>query len=104
MVLGSIINWVVFRTLDLSVNTILWVTQKTVVGVYNVGHYLIIPKKNINNDSLKLKESIEYLEMLPLPEIYELKQKELSLVKEQNKLLRKEIELHQPKRKMIKSF
>ena len=36
MVLGSILNWVVGRSLDLTVNTICWITQKTAYGIYYV--------------------------------------------------------------------
>ena len=44
MVFGAIINWVVFRTLDLTVSTIWWATKSTAYGVYSVGHYIIVPK------------------------------------------------------------
>lgn len=89
MVLGPIINWVVFRTLDLTVSTIYWVTTKTATGIYNVGHYLIVPKKEIN--SANLDESFDMVSF-KLSDINTV-ELELNLIKEQNQLLKQEIEL-----------
>lgn len=79
MVIGSIVNWVVFRTLDLSASAIWWLTKTSVSGVYSIGHYMIVPKK----------DPIEKLEMIHLTE------KELLLFKEHNELLRKQNQLLQ---------
>ena len=47
MVFGAIINWTVGKTLDLTFDTIWWITKKTGQGIYNAGHYLIISKPMI---------------------------------------------------------
>lgn len=89
MVLGSIMNWVVFRTLDLTVSTIWWATKSTAYGVYSVGHYIIVPKNTYH----PLDESFE---MIPLM-ITDRENNELVIIKEQLKeqteLLRNEIEI-----------
>jgi hypothetical protein len=72
MVLGSILNWAVGRTLDFTFDTIWWITSNTGQGIYNAGYYLIISRKN--------KDSIENDAYLLINEI-----------KEQNKLLKEEI-------------
>ena len=73
MVLGSIVNWVVFRSLDLTVSTIWWVTTTTTSGLYNAGHYIIYRQSPYNNVNK------EMLELMPI-----------SLLKEQNELLKEQ--------------
>ena len=80
MVLGSILDWVVFRTLDASTFTLWWITTKSITGlangVYSVGSYMIVPRK---------KTQIENsFEMLPLPE------HEMMIIRQQNDLLREQ--------------
>ena len=72
MVIGSIVNWVVFRTLDLSASAIWWLTKSSVYGVYSIGHYMIVPKDIMP----------EKIEMVHLTE------KELLLFREHNELLK----------------
>ena len=88
MVLGSIMNWVVFRTLDLTASTIWWATKSTVYGVYYIGHYIIVPK-----NYPKIDESFEMIQLM----ITDKENNELLVIKEQLKeqteLLREEIEL-----------
>jgi hypothetical protein len=81
MVFGAIVNWVVFRTLDFTTNVIWWATKTTVYGVYSAGHYMIVPvpKQPIS----------EAFEMIPLM----ITDKEFDVIKEQNELLKKEVEL-----------
>lgn len=87
MVLGSILNWVVGRSLDLTVNTICWITQKTACGIYYVGCYLIKKKQNqindINNDIYNENDF----------QIIFLTKNELNILYSQNELLKKEIDL-----------
>ncbi len=91
MVFGSIMNWVVFRTLDLTVSTIWWATKSTAYGVYSVGHYIIVPKNTYHPTD-------ESFEMIPLMiSNNDNSSNELLIIKEQLKeqteLLRNEIEL-----------
>jgi hypothetical protein len=79
MVLGSIVNWVVFRTLDLSAYAIWWLTKTSVYGAYSIGHYMIVPKN----------KTFENMELVHLSE------KELILFKEHNELLKKQNSLLQ---------
>ena len=82
MVLGSILNWVVGRSLDLTVNTICWITQKTIYGIYCAGYYLIKKKENQINDIDKNDFQIIFFT-----------KKELDILFNQNELLKKEIDL-----------
>ena len=84
MVLGAIVNWVVFRTLDFTTNAIWWATKTTVYGVYSVGHYMIVP--------ISKQSTSEAFEMIPLM-ITNTENKELVIIKEQNELLKNEVEL-----------
>ena len=81
MVLGSILNWIVGRSLDFTVNSAFWLTQKTVYGIYSIGYYLI--KKKPDNDNSNNNEF----------EIIFLSKNELNILYEQNKLLKSEIDL-----------
>ncbi len=83
MVFGAIVNWVVFRTLDFTTNVIWWATKTTVYGVYSAGHYMIVPV------SKKPISEVEAFEMIPLM----ITDKEFGIIKEQNELLKKEVDL-----------
>ncbi len=73
MVLGSILNWAVGRTLDFTFDTIWWITKSTGQGIYNAGYYLVISrqKNGITKDDLVLSN--------------------IDDIKEQNELLKQEI-------------
>lgn len=91
MVLGSILNWVVGRSLDLTVNTICWITQKTACGIYYVGCYLIKKKQNqINDINNKIDNDIYNENDF---QIIFLTKNELNILYSQNELLKKEIDL-----------
>ena len=91
MVLGSILNWVVGRSLDLTVNTICWITQKTAYGIYYVGYYLIKKKqKQINDIDNKIDNDIYNENDF---QIIFLTKNELNILYSQNELLKKEIDL-----------
>jgi hypothetical protein len=91
MVLGSILNWVVGRSLDLTVNTICWITQKTAYGIYYVGYYLIKKKQNqINDINNKIDNDIYNENDF---QIIFLTKNELNILYSQNELLKKEIDL-----------
>ena len=91
MVLGSILNWVVGRSLDLTVNTICWITQKTAYGIYYVGYYLIKKKQNqINDIDNKIDNDIYNENDF---QIIFLTKNELNILYSQNELLKKEIDL-----------
>lgn len=85
MVLGSVINWTVYRTLDLTVGTLWWVATNTSVGIYHAGRYLIGYN---NTDQRTSKEFHKEKEDLLL-----LKEQNM-LLKQQNELLRKQSELN----------
>lgn len=70
MVFGSILNWVVGRTLDFTFDTIWWITKSTGQGIYNAGYYLVISrqKNTLTNDDILLSN--------------------IDDIKEQNKLLK----------------
>ncbi len=89
MVFGSILNWVVGRSLDLTVNTICWITQKTAYGIYYVGYYLIKKKQNQIND-IKIDNDIYNENDF---QIIFLTKNELNILYSQNELLKKEIDL-----------
>ncbi len=106
MVFGAIINWTVGKTLDLTFDTIWWITKKTGQGMYNAGHYLIISKnknrqfqKESENENENKKENENETEHKinlentkeGLAQRYEI----FKLLKEQNKLLAEEIRLLQ---------
>jgi hypothetical protein len=86
MVLGSIVNWVVFRTLDLTAYTAWWITKTTVSGVYSVGKYLVVPsKKNQNQNQI---QDHELFEMLPIEYNMEYMKKQNDLLRQQNTILK----------------
>jgi hypothetical protein len=99
MVFGAIINWTVGKTLDLTFDTIWWITKKTGQGIYNAGHYLIISKNKNRQFEIIEKEKEKDIELdikdentiEGLAQRYEI----LKLLKEQNKLLAEEIRLLQ---------
>ncbi len=88
MVLGSILDWVVFRTLDLSTFSLWWLTTKSISGVangiYTIGSYMIVPKKTIQTE--------EKFEMLPMNEFMLFKEQN-DLLKEQNKILKEALKM-----------
>jgi hypothetical protein len=105
MVFGAIINWTVGKTLDLTFDTIWWLTKKTGQGIYNAGHYLIISKNKNRQFQIMEEEREKNIELdieteseMNLENTREgLKQRYemLKLLKEQNKLLAEEIKLLQ---------
>jgi hypothetical protein len=84
MVLGSIVNWVVFRTLDLTVYSAWWVTKQTLSGVYYVGKYLVVPK---NENPQQHQLELEMFEMIPMETIEHLR-KQNNFLREQNTILK----------------
>ena len=95
MVFGSILNWVVGRSLDFTVNSAFWITQKTVYGIYCIGYYLIKKKPNNNtNDNTNTNNEFE---------IIFLTKNELNILYEQNKLLKTEIDLLKKKEIIIEN-
>ena len=95
MVFGAIINWTVGKTLDLTFDTIWWITKKTGQGIFYAGQYLII-RKNKDNNTIE-NNTIEN-NTIENNTIENNKNDELiSLIKEQNKLLNEEIILLQNK-------
>jgi hypothetical protein len=73
MVLGTIIDWTIYRTLDLTVVTALWVLSSAGTGIYNTGRYLAGYSNDTPPESKK--------EIIHLTE-------QNKLLKEQNELLR----------------
>lgn len=94
MVLGSILNWVVGRSLDFTVNSAFWITQKTVYGIYSIGYYLIKKKPDNDNSTNNNNNNNEF-------EIIFLTKNELNILYEQNKLLKSEIDLLKKKENII---
>jgi hypothetical protein len=88
MVLGSIVNWVVFRTLDLTAYTAWWLTKTTVSGVYYVGKYLVVPKnKNQTQNQFHIQEH-ELFEMIPIEYNIEYMKQQNDLLRQQNTILK----------------
>jgi hypothetical protein len=82
MVFGSILNWIVGRTLDFTLDRIIWVTKTTALGIITLGYY--ITSRNTN----KIKnEQEQILELIPLTKV------EIEMLKEQNNILKEELEL-----------
>lgn len=88
MVLGSIVNWVVFRTLDLTAYTAWWITKTTVSGVYSVGKYLVVPMKKNQNQNQNQIQDHELFEMLPIEYNMEYMKKQNDLLRQQNTILK----------------
>jgi hypothetical protein len=84
MVLGSIINWVVFRTLDLTVYTAWWITKTTASGVYSVSKYLVVPRNKKQNPI----QDQELFEMLPIEYNMEYMKQQNDLLRQQNTILK----------------
>ncbi len=64
MVFGSILNWIVGRTLDFTLDRIIWVTKTTALGIITLGYY--ITSRNTN----KIKnEQDQILELIPLTKV-----------------------------------
>ncbi len=84
MVLGSIVNWVVFRTLDLTAYTAWWITKTSVSGIYSVGKYLIVPLKKTKNQM----QDHELFEMLPIEYNMEYIKTQNDLLRQQNMILK----------------
>jgi len=61
MVLGSILNWIVGRSLDFTVNSAFWLTQKTVYGIYSIGYYLIKKKPDNPDDNNSTNNEFEII-------------------------------------------
>ena len=58
MVFGSILNWIVGRTLDFTLDRIIWVTKTTALGIITLGYYITSRNTNkIKNE----KKSIKYI-------------------------------------------
>jgi len=75
MVIGTIIEWSVYRTLDLTLGTLWWVTKATGQGIFSAGAYMT------GYVAEKPKEEITLTELKTLKEQNE-------LLKEQNSLLK----------------
>ncbi len=82
MVLGSILNWVVGRTLDFTLDSILWVTRTTGQGIITLGYY-VTSRNAKQNDGKNEKEH--------LIELRELTKAEIEMLKEQNNILKEEL-------------
>lgn len=93
MVFGSILNWVVGKSLDITFDSIWWITKKTGQGVLNAGYYIIISRNQNDKD----KENKEINKNIIMDEINNdliyLSKEEFIAIKEQNELLKEEIKL-----------
>ncbi len=88
MVLGSILNWVVGRTLDFTLDSAIWITKTTGNGLIYAGYYLVNYRKQQNQSQNENKNQNENLEM---KELLNLTKEELNILKEQNQNLKNEI-------------
>ncbi len=101
MVFGSILNWVVGKSLDMTFDSIWWITKKTGQGLLNAGYYIIITRNHNNKEDKedKDKEDKDKDENIIMDEINKnfiiISKEELLLIKEQNELLKEEIKLLQ---------
>jgi hypothetical protein len=94
MVLGSILNWIVGKSLDMTFDSIWWITKKTGQGFLNAGYYIIITRNQNDND--KDKDNNENIMMDEInKDLITISKEELMVIKEQNKLLKEEIKLLQ---------
>ena len=89
MVLGSILNWAVGRTLDFTLDSAIWITKTTGNGLLYAGYYLINYRKTQNNQNNQ--ENQENQHNLEIKELLNLTKEELQLLKEQNQNLKDEI-------------
>lgn len=93
MVLGTIIDWTIYRTLDLTVVTLWWITKKTGLGIYSAGTYIT------GYGSESHKEEIEEIELKKIQTLKE----ENKLLKEQNEILKTKL-IHKGKMSMEAPF
>jgi hypothetical protein len=94
MVLGSILNWIVGKSLDMTFDSIWWVAKKTGQGFFNAGYYIVITRNQNDNDKEnKDKENIIMDEINK--DLITISKEELLVIKEQNELLKEEIKLLQ---------
>jgi len=97
MVFGSILNWIVGKSLDITFDSIWWVTKKTGQGLLNAGYYIVITRNQNDKDKNKDKENKEKNEKIIMDEINNdlicLSKEEFIAIKEQNELLKEEIKL-----------
>ncbi len=92
MVFGSILNWVVGKSLDITFDSIWWITKKTGQGLLNAGYYIIISRnQNDKENKDKNKENIIMDEINN--DLITISKEELLVIKEQNELLKEEIKL-----------
>jgi hypothetical protein len=92
MVFGSILNWVVGKSLDITFDSIWWITKKTGQGVLNAGYYIIISRnQNDKENKDKNKENIIMDEINK--DLITISKEEFIAIKEQNELLKEEIKL-----------
>ena len=82
MVLGSILNWVVGKTLDFTLYSILWATKKTGQGVLSLGYYVTSINSTTNTPNT---EETQLLELIPLTKV------EIEMLREQNNILKEEL-------------
>jgi hypothetical protein len=81
MVFGSILNWAVGRTLDFTLDSILWITKTTGQGIITLGYY-------VTSRNSKQKDEKEQL-----IELRELTKAEIEMLREQNNILKEELEI-----------
>ncbi len=94
MVFGSILNWIVGKSLDITFDSIWWVTKKTGQGLLNAGYYIVITRNQNDKDKEnKDKENIIMDEINK--DLITISKEELLIIKEQNELLKEEIKLLQ---------
>jgi hypothetical protein len=94
MVFGSILNWVVGKSLDITFDSIWWITKKTGQGLLNAGYYIVITRNQNDKDKDK-NENIIMDEINN--DLITISKEELLVIKEQNELLKEEIKLLQNK-------
>ena len=87
MVLGSILNWVVGRTLDFTLDSAIWITKTTGNGLINAGYYLVNYRKQSNqSNQTQIEDTNKQIQ-----ELLNLTKDEIMILREQNQLLKKEI-------------
>jgi hypothetical protein len=84
MVLGSILNWVVGRTLDFTLDSAIWITKTTGIGLINAGYYLVNYRNQTNQNQIEDTNK-------QIQELLNLTKDEIIILREQNQLLKKEI-------------
>ncbi len=95
MVLGSILNWVVGRTLDFTLDSAIWITKKTGNGLLYTGYYLINYRKQQNNNEIQNENNNQNQNQnennIEMKELLNLTKEELHLLREENQNLKNEI-------------